>query len=469
MATVLTGGMVVNATGSAREDVRIDGEKIESVGMNLQKPTDTLIDATGCYLFPGGIDPHTHFDLSVGATVTADDFTSGTQAAAMGGTTTVIDYATQNKGETLAQGIANWHEKADGRSFVDYGFHIAISELNDGILRELPSMVNEVGVSSVKLYMAYKRILQVDDGALLRTLQVARQLGILVCVHCENGDVIDVLVEEARSQGHLSPKYHGLTRPTAAEREAIYRAVSLAEIAGAPLYVVHISSGEGLGVIREARQRRLEIYGETCPQYLLLDASRCDTDDFSAAKYVMSPPLRARENQALLWDGLCDGNLATVGSDHCSFNLAGQKELGRDDFTRIPNGGPGVENRFGLLYTYGVASGKIDIHQFVAITSTNAAKLFGLYPRKGLIATGSDADVVVWDPASQGVISVNTHKQRVDYNLYEGFRQVGRVRHVFLRGKQIVNDGILMEKPFGCYLARQPYVMRESLQCFSSR
>jgi dihydropyrimidinase len=469
LATVLAGGTVVNAGGSSRADVRIEGEKVTSISVNLHEATDSLIDATGCYLFPGGIDPHTHFDLSVGATVTADDFASGTRAAAVGGTTTVIDFATQNKGETLAEAVANWHAKADGHSFVDYGFHIAISDMNDRVLGELVSIVELAGISSVKLYMAYKRVLQVDDGALLRTLQTAKQLGILVCVHCENGDVIDVLVEEAKALGHRSLKYHALTRPIAAEREAINRAVCLAEIAGARLYVVHVSSGEGLQVIREARSRGLETYGESCPQYLLLDASRCDVDDFSAAKYVMSPPLRSPENQELLWAGLRDGCLCTVGSDHCSFNLAGQKELGRDDFSRIPNGGPGVENRFGLMYTYGVAAGKIDIHQFVAVTSTNAAKLFGLYPRKGVIAEGSDADIVVWDPASESVISASTQKQRVDYNLYEGFHQTGGARHVFLRGSQIVKDGMLTEKPSGCYLARQPYVTRESQQCSSSR
>jgi dihydropyrimidinase len=420
-------------------------------------------------LFPGGIDPHTHFDLSVGTTVTADNFATGTQAAAVGGTTTVIDFATQNKGETLAQAVANWHEKADGRSFVDYGFHLAISELNDRVLHELESIVERAGISSVKLYMAYKRILQIDDAALLRTLQAAKQLGILVCVHCENGDVIDVLVEEAKALGQRSPKYHALTRPIAVEQEAVNRAVCLAEIAGAPLYVVHVSSGEGLRVIHAARSRGLEIYGETCPQYLLLDASLYEADDFSAAKYVMSPPLRSAENQGQLWDGLREGSLLTVGSDHCSFNLAGQKELGRDDFSKIPNGGPGVEDRFGLLYTYGVLGGKIDIHQFVALTSTNAAKLFGLYPRKGSIAPGSDADIVVWDPAVQSVISVRTQKQRVDYNLYEGFAQTGKARHVFLRGAQIVKDGILNNEPSGCYLARQPHLFRESHKCSSSR
>jgi len=469
LATVLTGGTVVNAIGSSRADVRMEGEKIASIGVNLCHEADQQIDVTGCYLFPGGIDPHTHFDLSVGVTVTADNFESGTRAAAVGGTTTVIDFATQNKGETLAEAVSNWHAKADGQSFIDYGFHIAISDLNQNVLDELSSIVELGGITSIKLYMAYKRVLQVDDGALLRTLQAAKELGILVCVHCENGDVIDVLAEEAKSIGHCEPKYHAATRPVAAEREAINRAISLAEIAGAPLYVVHVSSGEGLGVIRDARNRGLQIVGETCPQYLLLDSSRYETNDFSAAKYVMSPPLRSPENQGQLWTGLCEGDLATVGSDHCSFNFVGQKELGRDDFSRIPNGGPGVENRFGLLYTYGVAAGNIDIHQFVAITSTNAAVLFGLYPRKGLIAPGSDADIVVWDPSVQSVISAATQKQRVDYNLYEGFRQQGIARHVFLRGHQIVQDGAIAEAPLGHYLKRRPHVVKESQQCSSSR
>lgn len=458
----------MNATGSSRADVRIDGEKIESIGANLARVADQVIDATGCYLFPGGIDPHTHFDLSVGTTVTADDFVSGSQAAAVGGTTTVIDFATQNRGESLSQAVANWHGKADGRSYIDYGFHMAISELTNNVLAELNWVVNEAGITSVKLYMAYKRVLQVDDGALLRTLQAAKQLGILVCVHCENGDVIDVLVEEAKAAGQCSPRYHALTRPAAAEREAIQRAVLLAEIADTSLYVVHVSTGDGRQVIKDARSRGLEIYGETCPQYLLLDQSRYDSADFSAAKYVMSPPLRTHKDQEQLWAGLLAGDLLTVGSDHCSFNLAGQKELGRDDFSKIPNGGPGVENRMGLLYTYGVVAGKIDIHKLVAVTSTNAAKLFGLYPRKGVIAVGSDADIVVWDPAAQSVISARTQKQRVDYNLYEGFHQVGEARHVFLRGTQVVAGGILNERPSGTYVIRQPRIAKELLQCSSS-
>ncbi|WP_425058899.1 D-hydantoinase [Sporomusa carbonis] len=458
MAIILTGGTVVTAVDCYRADVRIDGEKITAIGYKVQQPGDECIDARDCYLFPGGIDPHTHFDLPVGATITADDFASGTRAAAVGGTTTVLDFATQNRGESLARAVANWHAKATGNSYVDYGFHLAVSELSPGVLEEMACLPHTAGITSVKLYMAYKDVLQVDDGTLLRMLLLAKELGMLVCVHCENGDIIDVLVTEAKAQGRTAPKYHALTRPVAAEREATARAVCLAEVAGAPLYVVHVSSAAALDVIREARGKGLAIYAETCPQYLLLDESCYQTQDFSAAKYVMSPPLRPAANQAALWAGLCEGSLATTGSDHCSFNLVGQKELGRDDFSRIPNGGPGVENRFGLLYTYGVAAGKLTLNQFVAVTATNAAKLFGLFPQKGTLAVGSDADIVVWDPAVKTTISAGTQLQQVDYNLYEGMTQIGKARHVFLRGQHIVNDGRLTDDaPAGRYLMRRPY------------
>jgi dihydropyrimidinase len=458
MATILTGGTIITAVDCYPADVRIEGEKIVAIGQHVHQPGDMQIDAGGCFLFPGGIDPHTHFDLPVGETTTADDFISGTKAAAVGGTTTVIDFATQNKGQSLAQALANWHEKADGKSYVDYGFHLAISDLNQSVLEEMTTIIQRTGVASIKLYMAYKNILQVDDSTLLQVLKLAKKVGLLVCVHCENGDVIDVLVKEARDVGHIEPKYHALTRPITVEREATARAICLAEIAGAPLYVVHISSKAALQTIEEARSRGLAIYGETCPQYLLLDESYYDVEGFSAAKYVMSPPLRSFEHQAALWTGLSNGALSTVGSDHCSFNLFGQKDLGSRDFSKIPNGGPGVENRFGLLYTYGVAAGKISLNQFVAITSTNAAKLFGLFPCKGTIAVGSDADIVIWDPTVRSIISAKTHMQKVDYNLYEGTQQIGKPRHVFLRGRNIVTDGMLNDsEPWGCYLNRKSY------------
>jgi len=456
MATILIGGTVITADDSYQADVRIEGEKIVAIGQYVPKAEDITIDVTGCFLFPGGIDPHTHFDLPVGVTTTADDFSSGTKAAAVGGTTTVIDFATQNKGESLEQALKNWHEKADGKCYVDYGFHLAISDLNQNVLEEMTTLNQHTGVASIKLYMAYKNILQVDDSNLLQVLKLAEKVGLLVCVHCENGDVIDVLVKEAREEGNSEPKYHALTRPVSVEKEATARAIFLAEIANAPLYVVHVSSKAALQTIEEGQSRGLPIYGETCPQYLLLDESYYDAKDFSAAKYVMSPPLRSVDNQAALWTGLGNGSLATVGSDHCSFNLLDQKDLGDKDFSKIPNGGPGVENRFGLLYTHGVATGKISLNQFVAITSTNAAKLFGLFPRKGTIGVGSDADIVVWDPTLQSTISASTQTQNVDYNLYEGMQQIGKPRYVFLRGKNIVTNGILHDDvPVGCYLKRK--------------
>lgn len=458
MAIVLTGGTVVTATTSYQAQVRMEGETVVAIGQQVCQLGDEQIDVKGCFLFPGGIDPHTHFDLPVGDMKTADDFASGTRAAAVGGTTTVIDFATQNKGDSLAKALANWHEKACGQSYIDYGFHLAISEVTKEVLEEMATLIEQTGVASVKLYMAYKNTLQVDDGALLRVLTMAKNAGIVVCVHCENGDVIDVLVTEAKQKGQIEPKYHPLTRPSSIEGEATGRAICLAGIAKASLYIVHISSQAALEMVQQARQKGLSVYGETCPQYLLLDDSYYDTQDFSGAKYVLSPPLRSVSDQEALWRGLACGSVVTIGSDHCSFNLKGQKEKGLQDFSQIPNGGPGVENRFGLLYTYGVVPGKISLNQFVALTSTNAAKLFGLFPRKGTIAVGSDGDIVVWDPTTETVITARKQMQNVDYNLYEGMSQKGTVRHVFLRGRQIVTDGILDEKlPAGIYLRRTSY------------
>jgi dihydropyrimidinase len=446
MRTVIAGGTVVTAVDCFCADVQIENGVVSAIGKITCQPGDRVIDAQGCYLFPGGIDPHTHFDLPVGSITTADDFYTGSRAAIAGGTTSVIDFATQSKGGSLAEALTVWHHKAQGRSYVDYGFHMAISDWHSGIIPELMALP-EAGVTSVKLYMAYKNVLQVDDAALLQAFQACKKAGFLVCLHCENGDVIAVLVEEARRQGHYAPRYHAATRPVLAEREAVFRALCMAELSASPLYVVHVSSGAALDVIREGRKRGLPVYAETCPQYLVLDESSYQTDDFSAAKYVISPPLRPKENQDILWKGLGSGLVDTVGSDHCSFNLAGHKDLGRGDFSLIPNGAPGVENRFGLLYTYGVAAGKINLTTFVAVVSTNAAKLFGLYPRKGTIAVGSDADIVVWDPTVHSTIQAVRQYQNVDYNAYEGFMQAGMIRHVLLRGRQVVVEGVLADQP----------------------
>jgi dihydropyrimidinase len=457
MGIVLSGGTVVTAADCYRADVRIEGEQVSAVGHRIRQPEDRVLPVDGCYLFPGGIDPHTHFDMPAGDTVTADDFASGTKAAVFGGTTTIIDYVTQFKGETLGQALAAWHARAGGKCYSDYGFHMGITDWNDHTALEMDKMVLEEGITSFKFYMAYKNVLQVDDEVLIQAMCRAKVTGALICVHCENGEIIHHLVNEARGRGNMAPHYHSLTRPAEAEGEAAARAISLARVTQAPVYIVHLSCKEALRTVVDARRRGAEVYSETCPQYLLLDDSCYREDDFNSARYVMSPPLRKKDDQQALWNGLRAGELDTVATDHCSFNFKGQKELGRADFSRIPGGIPGVEHRMGLLYSYGVIPGRISINRFVDLTSTGAAKLFGLFPRKGTIAPGSDADVVVWDPRATSVITAHAQHQRVDYTPYEGFKQTGKATHVFLRGRQVVRDGNLAdENPGGAYLSRKP-------------
>ena len=460
MGRVLRGGTVVTTEKTDKLDIRIIGERIAEIGNGLDSAGDNILDVSGCYLFPGGIDPHTHFDLDVGSTVTADDFASGSRAALSGGTTTVIDYATQSRGGSLKDALSLWHRKADNVSFADYGFHMALCDCNDAVLQELRSLP-AAGVASVKLYLAYKNVMQVDDASLLKVMRICREQGIVVCLHCENGDIIAELISEAKRSGRFEPAQHAACRPEAVEAEAVYRAICLAELTGCKLYVVHVSTGRALSLIAASRQRGRKVWAETCTQYLLLDESRYTLPGFESAKYVMSPPLRNKNNQAVLWQGIAKGELSCVGSDHCSFNFIGQKELGRNDFSRIPNGIPGVENRFGLLYTFGVAAGQIDLQAFVAATSTAAAKIFGLFPRKGILAVGSDADIVVWDPEVRRTIQAKTQLQNVDYNPYEGFEQIGRVRHVFLRGHHVLQDGKIVCGPLGKYVPRQTMVSEE--------
>ncbi|EGO65949.1 dihydropyrimidinase [Acetonema longum] len=465
MGTVLKNGTIITAADCCQADLRLEGETVAAIGRGLEQAGDRVLNVDGCYLLPGGIDPHTHFDLPAGEFSTADDFASGTAAAVVGGTTTIIDFATQNKGETLTGALADWHAKAAAKCCADYGFHMAITDWHPAVRREMADMVAS-GVTSFKLYMAYKNVLQADDSAIFGALKRSREVGALVSLHCENGDVVAALVQEALDQGHTAPRYHSLSRPAAVEREAVSRAVALAEMAGAALYVVHLSTGAGLAEVAAARSRGVEVYAETCPQYLLLDDSAYLTEDFSGAKYVMSPPLRKREDQTALWNGLRAGTLDTVATDHCSFNYSGQKDRGYYDFSKIPNGAPGVEHRMGLLYTYGVLTGRISLNQYVALTSTNAARLFGLFPRKGTIAVGSDADIVVWDPQRSFGITAAGQTQRVDYTPYEGIRQTGAARHVFLRGRQIVENGKLAENDrTGQFLRRKPFWGRGERIC----
>ncbi|CAM3459031.1 dihydropyrimidinase [Brevibacillus invocatus] len=436
----IRGGTIVTAADTYQADVLIDGEQVVAIGKELHVEDAEVVDASGCYLLPGGIDPHTHLDMPFGGTVTSDDFFTGTKAAAFGGTTSVIDFCLTNKGESLHQAIATWHEKAKGKAVIDYGFHLMISDANDDVLRELESVVTAEGITSLKVFMAYKNVLMADDETLFKTLIRAKELGAMVQVHAENGDVLDYLIKQALEQGNTDPIYHAYTRPPEAEGEATGRAIALTALADAQLYVVHVSCADAVRRIAEAREKGWNVYGETCPQYLVLDISDLDRPDFEGAKYVWSPPLREKWNQDVLWSALKNGILQTVGSDHCPFNFAGQKELGRKDFTKIPNGGPIIEDRMTLLFSEGVRKGNISLNQFVDITSTKVAKLFGMFPQKGTIAVGSDADIVLFDPTVKRTISVETHHMNVDYNPFEGMEVYGEVVSVLSRGSFVVRN-----------------------------
>ena len=458
MGLLIRGGTVVTASDIQNADVLIEGEKVTSIAAHIAPNGHEVIDAQGCYLFPGGVDPHTHLDMPFGGTVTADDFRTGTVAAAYGGTTTVIDFALHSKGQTLAHSLKTWHAKAEGKAAIDYAFHVMIGDLREDVMQEIPKVVSEEGVTSFKLFLAYKNTLQIDDETLFRTLRLASQVGALVQVHAENGDVIDVLVKDALSKEQVEPKFHALTRPPEAEAEATSRAIRLAEMAQAPLYVVHVTSAQAADAISEARNRGLPIFGETCPQYLVCDYSDYERPNFEGAKYVMSPPLREKWHQPILWNKLANGELQGYGSDQCSFNFIGQKELGRHNFSLIPNGAPTIEDRISILYHYGVNAGHIGLNKFVALTSTNNAKLFGLFPRKGTIAIGSDADIVVWDPEVETTISATTHHMNVDNNIFEGMTVKGKPRQVFLRGKMIIDrDKFTGEPGSGQFLRCQRF------------
>ena len=455
MKTVIKNGTVVTASDFYRADILVEGEKVAAIGRELTEPADLVIDAAGRYVLPGAIDVHTHFDMPFGGTVTADDFYTGTVAAACGGTTTVVDYAIQGKGQSLAEAVHTWQEKARGKAAVDYGLHVAVTDLTEAAFEEIPALVT-TGISSLKLFMAYKGSLMVDDGTLFRALVRARECGALVCVHAENGEVIDVLVRQMLAAGQTAPLYHALSRPPALEGEATGRVITLAELAGAPVYIVHLSARESLERVRSARRRGLPVFAETCPQYLFLSIDNYGEPGFAGAKYVMSPPLRTRDAAEELWKGIASGDLAAIGSDHCSFNMA-QKELGKDDFSKIPNGAPGVETRLPLMYHGGVASGRIGISRLVDLVSTTPAKLFGLFPQKGTVAVGSDADLVVFDGAARHTVSAANHHQNVDYNPYEGLEVRGVPVQVLSRGELVVDRGAFLGRPGrGRFLARKP-------------
>ncbi|MGG4446838.1 dihydropyrimidinase [Brevibacillus sp. HB1.2] len=433
-------GTVVTASDTYQADILTEGEKVVAIGSNLDGKDAEVIDATGYYVFPGGIDPHTHLDMPFGGTVTSDNFYTGTKAAAFGGTTSIIDFCLTNKGEPLHSSISTWHEKARGKAVIDYGFHLMVSDANDQVLEELGAVVRNEGITSLKVFMAYKNVLMADDETLFKTLVRAKELGALVQVHAENGDVLDYLIKQALAKGQTDPVYHAYTRPPEAEGEATGRAIALTALADAQLYVVHVSCAEAVRRIAEAREKGWNVYGETCPQYLVLDITDLQKPGFEGAKYVWSPPLREKWNQDVLWSALKNGILQTIGSDHCSFNFSGQKELGLEDFTKIPNGGPIIEDRMRLLFSEGVAKDKISLNQFVDMTSTKVAKLFGMFPQKGTIAVGSDADIVLFDPMVKRTISVETHHMNVDYNPFEGMVVNGDIISVLSRGSFVIRD-----------------------------
>jgi dihydropyrimidinase len=454
--TLVRGGTVVTAADIYRGDVLVVDEKIAAVGTSLDGPADRTLDATGKYVIPGGIDVHTHLDMPFGGTTSADDFASGTIAAAHGGTTSIVDFAIQYKGQTLREAWDAWMKKADGKAAIDYGFHMIITDLPDAVEREMDILVAE-GVTSFKLFMAYRGVLMLDDGSIFRALLRTAHNGGTICMHAENGDVIDVLVKRALAEGKTEPKYHALTRPPRAEAEATHRAIALAEMAGVPLYVVHLSAAEALEQVTLARDRGLPAYAETCPQYLFLSYANYEEPGFEGAKYVMSPPLRAKGNEEKLWRGLAGNDLQAVSTDHCPFCMKEQKELGRGDFSRIPNGAPGIETRMSLLYDGGVRTGRIPLNRFVELTSTSPARIFGLFPKKGTIAPGSDADLVIFDPEKKHVLSARTHHMRVDYSPYEGREVTGKAETVLSRGRVIIDNGQFVGKPgAGSFLKRQP-------------
>ncbi len=458
MSTLIKNGRIVTAEQDYSADIYIEKDKITTIGSNLKIEADNVYDAKGKYVIPGGVDVHTHLDMPFGGTTSCDDFESGTKAAAFGGTTSLIDFAIQSKGMKMREALDVWWKKAENKATIDYGLHMIITDLPDAHLEDMNDMVHE-GVSSFKLFMAYPGVLMVDDATIFKAMKQTAQNGALVCMHAENGSVIDTIVQRTLAEGKTAPIYHALTRPTSAEGEAVNRAIALSEMAGAPVYIVHLSSNDALEKVAEARDKGLPTYAETCPQYLFLSIEEnMNKPGFEDAKYVFTPPLREKWHQDKLWAGLRKNTLQVVSTDHCPFCYKEQKELGKDDFTKIPNGGPGIEHRLQLLYSGGVVEKRISLNRWVELCSTTPAKMFGLYPRKGTIAAGSDADIVIWDPEKEYTISAHTHHMCTDYSMFEGKKMKGNAETVFSRGEVIVKENKFLGKSGrGQFVKRDTY------------
>ncbi|THA23781.1 dihydropyrimidinase [Streptomyces sp. RKND-216] len=440
--TVVRGGLVVTAADELHADVLIEDGRVAALAAHGSEAAagwtaGNVIDATGRYVLPGGVDVHTHMELPFGGTFASDTFETGTRAAAWGGTTTIVDFAVQTQGHALREGLDQWHAKADAKCAIDYAFHMIVSDVNDATLKEMDLLVEE-GITSFKLFMAYPGVFYSDDGQILRAMQRGADNGALTMIHAENGIAIDVLVQQALDAGRTDPRHHGEVRKVLLEAEATHRAIQLARVAGAPLYVVHVSAEEAVAELAAARDKNLPVFGETCPQYLFLSTDNLAEPDFEGAKYVCSTPLRPREHQAALWRGLRTDDLQVVSTDHCPFCFNGQKELGRGDFSKIPNGMPGVEHRMDLLHQ-AVLDGHISRRRWIDIACATPARMFGLYPKKGTIAPGSDADIVLYDPTAEQTLSVETHHMNVDYSAYEGKRVTGQVETVLSRGRTVID------------------------------
>lgn len=450
-------GTVVTATDTFVADIYVTDEKVHSIGRDLKVTADKTIDAKGCYVFPGGIDAHTHLDLPFMGTSSSDDFETGTLAALHGGTTSIIDFAFQTQGKSLREGLNAWYERAKGRAVCDYAFHVVVTDFNEKVRSEIQELVEKDGVTSFKTFMAYKGALMIDDRQMIGLMNEAKKHGALVTVHAENGDLADSLIQENRAKGNLAPGFHALSRPEIVESEATGRAIDIAHAGGHPLYVVHMTCEGALNRVREATKRNQKVFVETCVQYLLLDDSLYFQEGFEGSKYVMSPPLRKKKDQESLWNGIEQGLVHTVATDHCPFCMD-QKKMGEKDFSKIPNGAPGIENRMELMFSEGVLKNRMSLNRFVELNCTAPAKIFGLYPKKGTIAVGSDADLVVFDPKVQHTLSAKTHHMRCDYNAYEGWKVTGKTRTVLLRGTVAIENGkAAIGKGFGKYLPRKKF------------
>ncbi|WBB62140.1 dihydropyrimidinase [Streptomyces sp. WMMC500] len=461
--TVITGGLVITAADEIHADVLVEHGRVTALAAHGSdaaagwRAGAATLDATGKYVIPGGVDAHTHMELPFGGTFASDTFETGTRAAAWGGTTTIVDFAVQKQGSALREGLDAWHAKADAQCSIDYAFHMILSDVNEHTLKEMDGLVEE-GVTSFKLFMAYPGVFYSDDGQILRAMQRAAGNGGLIMMHAENGIAIDVLVEQALKAGRTDPRHHGEVRRVLLEAEATHRAIQLARVAGSPLYVVHVSAEEAVAELAQARDAGLPVFGETCPQYLFLSTDNLAEPDFEGAKYVCSTPLRPREHQAALWRGLRTDDLQVVSTDHCPFCFTDQKELGRGDFSKIPNGLPGVENRMDLLHQ-AVLDGHLTRRRWIDIACAAPARMFGLYPRKGTIAPGSDADIVIYDPGARQTLSAATHHMNVDYSAYEGKEITGRVETVLSRGETVL-DG----REFTGHAGHGQYIPRGTCQ-----